>query len=74
MAIFGPSGVGKTSLLKTLTAQETLCIDLFGEHSLLARRRQENSSQSNSLRDIPLDFSPKESVCRHEPTQGREGR
>lgn len=28
MAIFGPSGVGKTSLLKTLPAQETLCIDL----------------------------------------------
>ncbi len=28
MAIFGPSGVGKTSLLKTLPADETLCIDL----------------------------------------------
>jgi hypothetical protein len=28
MAIFGPSGVGKTSLLKTLPAPETLCIDL----------------------------------------------
>jgi hypothetical protein len=28
MAIFGPSGVGKTSLLKTLLPQETLCIDL----------------------------------------------
>ena len=28
MAIFGPSGVGKTSLLKTLPAEETLCIDL----------------------------------------------
>lgn len=28
MAIFGPSGVGKTSLLKTLPPQETLCIDL----------------------------------------------
>ncbi|MFN4282330.1 MAG: ATP-binding protein [Alphaproteobacteria bacterium] len=27
-AIFGPSGVGKTSLLKTLPARETLCIDL----------------------------------------------
>jgi hypothetical protein len=28
LAIFGPSGVGKTSLLKTLPARETLCIDL----------------------------------------------
>jgi len=28
LAIFGPSGVGKTSLLKTLPASETLCIDL----------------------------------------------
>jgi hypothetical protein len=28
MAIFGPSGAGKTSLLKTLPAEETLCIDL----------------------------------------------
>lgn len=28
MAIFGPSGAGKTSLLKTLPAAETLCIDL----------------------------------------------
>jgi hypothetical protein len=28
MAIFGPSGVGKTSLLKTLPPDETLCIDL----------------------------------------------
>lgn len=28
MAIFGPSGVGKTSLLKTLPPEETLCIDL----------------------------------------------
>jgi hypothetical protein len=28
MVVFGPSGVGKTSLLKTLPAAETLCIDL----------------------------------------------
>ena len=28
MAIFGPSGVGKTSLLKSLPPEETLCIDL----------------------------------------------
>lgn len=28
MAIFGPSGVGKTSLLKSLPPSETLCIDL----------------------------------------------
>jgi hypothetical protein len=28
MAIFGPSGVGKTSLLNTLPPDETLCIDL----------------------------------------------
>ena len=28
MAIFGPSGVGKTSLLKTLAPESTLCIDL----------------------------------------------
>lgn len=28
LAIFGPTGVGKTSLLKTLPARETLCIDL----------------------------------------------
>ncbi len=28
MAIFGPSGVGKTSLLMTLPPKETLCIDL----------------------------------------------
>lgn len=28
VALFGPSGVGKTSLLKTLPAAETLCIDL----------------------------------------------
>ena len=28
MAIFGPSGVGKTSWLKTLPPAETLCIDL----------------------------------------------
>ncbi|HEY6992656.1 MAG TPA: AAA family ATPase, partial [Xanthobacteraceae bacterium] len=28
MAIFGSSGVGKTSLLKTLPPAETLCIDL----------------------------------------------
>ncbi len=28
MAIFGPSGVGKTSLLKSLPSAETLCIDL----------------------------------------------
>jgi hypothetical protein len=28
MAIFGPSGAGKTSLLKTLPAAETMCIDL----------------------------------------------
>jgi len=27
MAIFGPSGAGKTSLLKTLPPEETLCID-----------------------------------------------
>jgi hypothetical protein len=53
---------------------EVAAIVAAGLLRLLARRRQENSSQSNSLRDIPLDFSPKESVCRHEPTQGREGR
>ena len=28
MAIFGPSGVGKTSLLKTLPPETTLCVDL----------------------------------------------
>src|SRR5512132_1878703 len=28
IALFGPSGVGKTSLLKTLPPQVTLCIDL----------------------------------------------
>jgi hypothetical protein len=28
VALFGPSGVGKTSLLKTLQAEETLCVDL----------------------------------------------
>jgi AAA domain len=28
LAIFGPSGIGKTSLLKTLPPDETLCIDL----------------------------------------------
>jgi hypothetical protein len=28
MAVFGPSGVGKTSLLRTLPARDTLCIDL----------------------------------------------
>ena len=28
VALFGPSGVGKTSLLKTLPAAETLCLDL----------------------------------------------
>jgi hypothetical protein len=28
MAIFGPSGVGKTSLLKSLPPQDSLCIDL----------------------------------------------
>jgi hypothetical protein len=28
MVIFGPSGVGKTSLLKTLPAETTLCVDL----------------------------------------------
>ena len=28
MAIFGPSGVGKTSLLKTLPPESTLCVDL----------------------------------------------
>ncbi|MEM7026543.1 MAG: ATP-binding protein [Pseudomonadota bacterium] len=28
MAIFGPSGVGKTSLLRTLPPQTTLCVDL----------------------------------------------
>ncbi|MFN3347389.1 ATP-binding protein [Pseudorhodoplanes sp.] len=28
MAIFGPSGAGKTSLLRTLPPEETLCIDL----------------------------------------------
>src|SRR5690606_30776171 len=28
MAIFGPSGVGKTSLLKSLPSKETLCVDL----------------------------------------------
>ncbi|MFM8614491.1 MAG: AAA family ATPase, partial [Alphaproteobacteria bacterium] len=28
LALFGPSGVGKTSQLKTLPAAETICIDL----------------------------------------------
>lgn len=28
MALFGPSGTGKTTLLKTLPPEETLCIDL----------------------------------------------
>jgi hypothetical protein len=28
MVIFGPSGCGKASLLKTLPTAETLCIDL----------------------------------------------
>lgn len=28
LALFGPSGVGKTTLLKTLPAAETLCVDL----------------------------------------------
>jgi flagellar biosynthesis GTPase FlhF len=27
-ALFGPSGVGKTTLLKTLPSEATLCIDL----------------------------------------------
>ena len=28
VALFGPSGIGKTSLLKTLPPEETLCVDL----------------------------------------------
>ncbi|MGF1500471.1 MAG: ATP-binding protein [Paracoccaceae bacterium] len=28
IAVFGPSGVGKTSLLRTLPAEETVCLDL----------------------------------------------
>ena len=28
LAIFGPPGVGKTTLLKTLPAEETVCLDL----------------------------------------------
>ena len=31
LAIFGPPGVGKTTLLKTLPAEETVCLDLEAE-------------------------------------------
>lgn len=33
-----------------------------------------NASNSNILREVPLDLSPGKSVCRHEPHQIREGR
>jgi len=39
---------------------------------LLAQRPRQNTNGTNGLGDFPLDFPAKESVCRHEPAQGRE--
>ena len=51
LAIFGPPGVGKTSLLKTLPADETFCLDLeAGMKSV-----QDWGGASSPIRDFP-DF------------------
>src|SRR5688572_24874805 len=49
LALFGPSGVGKTSLLRTLPAAETLCVDL--EAGL--KSVQDWSGDSISIRTFP---------------------
>jgi len=41
---------------------------------LIAQRLRQNTNGTNGLGDFPLDFPGKESVCRHEPTEAREGR
>ena len=52
MAIFGPWGVGKTSLLKTLPASETVCIDLEAGLKSVEREWQESSLEIDAFGDF----------------------
>ncbi len=38
-----------------------------------ARRSEKKTSSSNELREVPLDFSWEQSVCRHQPQHAGEG-
>lgn len=52
MAIFGPWGVGKTSLLKTLPAPETVCIDLEAGLKSVERDWKESSLEIDAFADF----------------------
>ena len=39
-----------------------------------ARQSERKANDSNLLREVPLDFPPERSVCRHEPTHAGESR
>ena len=41
---------------------------------LRLRARRKKPNEPNHLREFRLDFSAEQSVCRHEPKQGREDR
>ena len=52
VAIFGPWGVGKTSLLKTLPASETVCIDLEAGLKSVEREWKESSLEIDAFADF----------------------
>ncbi|MBX6330203.1 MAG: hypothetical protein IRY89_16740 [Pseudolabrys sp.] len=51
---------------------EIAAILALGVLRLLDPHPRQNMNDINGLGDFPLDFPAKESVCRHEPAQGRE--
>jgi len=53
---------------------EVAAIVAAGVLRLHGRWLERKPTDSNALRDVPLDLAPGKSVCRHELPQAREGR